>query len=99
MVGNMQLIANAFEKVATKEYLDETLQNSLKPHATKEYFDETLKNALKPYATKEDLQNLRKELKEDIKGVLDSTFERMEDSVVRVLRNHEQRIMAMERKR
>ncbi|MDA1169267.1 MAG: hypothetical protein O3A36_02940 [bacterium] len=97
MDGNMQLIANAFEKVVTKEHLDETLKNTLEPYVTKEHLDETLKNALEPYATKEDLKELRKELKEDIKGVLDSALEGMESSVVKVLHNQDKRITAIER--
>ncbi len=98
MDENMQLIANAFENVATKEDLKQfATKEDLKEYATKK----DLQKALEPYATKEEmkeaLQQLRKEVKEDTQEALESLYERMESSVLKVQHNHEQRIVAIER--
>ncbi|MEK7499036.1 MAG: hypothetical protein AAB649_00330 [Patescibacteria group bacterium] len=79
---NMILVANAFEKVATKE--------DLKNYPTKadleERLEEKITEALAPYATKEDMQ-----------GIITSAIERFESSVFATLRNHENRIAKLER--
>ena len=89
MDENMQLIAQAFEKVATKDDLKKVLE----PYATKD----DLKKALEPYATKDDLKAYA--TKDDIGRMLISAIERIESSVVNVQHGHEKRITVLEKQR
>ena len=87
---NMILVANAFEKVATKEDLKDFvtkayLKETLKDYPTKLDLEERLERALAPYATKEDM-----------KEIIESAIEQFDSSVFATLRNHEKRITTLE---
>ncbi|OGY36407.1 MAG: hypothetical protein A3E36_01465 [Candidatus Andersenbacteria bacterium RIFCSPHIGHO2_12_FULL_45_11b] len=80
----MQMIANAFEKVVTKD----ELKNTLKNYPTKQ----DLKKALEPYATKADL----KEVKIEMKHMVDDAVERIVHENQKMIKPLHERVTRLE---
>ena len=101
--SSVMLTAEQFSQLATKDYLNKTLDEKLTHFATKDYLDEKLthfatKDDLKNFATKDDLKELGDKL--DLRfGQLDykieSSFDNLNqriDKVVTKLDRHEKDI-------
>ncbi|HLC48970.1 MAG TPA: hypothetical protein VJI96_01115 [Candidatus Andersenbacteria bacterium] len=67
--ANMQLVANAFERVATKEDIKNLIT------------EERLKKALEPYATKEDMKEIMESLVERFENSVFATLKNHEQRI------------------
>jgi len=96
--SSVMLTAEQFSQLATKDYLNKTLDEKLTHFATKDYLDEKLthfatKDDLKNFATKDDLKNFA--TKDDLKELgdkLDLRFGQLDYKIESSFDNLNQRI-------
>jgi len=89
----VMLTAEQFSQLATKDYLDKTLDDKLTHFATKD--------DLKNFATKDDLKNLATKMELRFNQVdykIDTTFAHLDKNLNETCLNHEIRIKKLESK-